>query len=90
MRARVVPVALELIDRVTLAALEAHLGERLAPAGTGALLIVEVDGFESAVREEIAAVAAACQVDGRDGSQRRETRSSARRSGGCGASCRIR
>ena len=63
-RARVVPVALELMDRVTLAALEAHLGERLAPAGTEALLIVEVDGFESAVREEIAAVAAACQAAG--------------------------
>ncbi len=63
-RARVVPVALELMDRVTLAALEAHLGERLAPAGTEALLIVEVDGFEAAVREEIAAVAAACQATG--------------------------
>jgi glycolate oxidase len=63
-RARVVPVALELMDRVTLAALEAHLGERLAPAGTEALLIVEVDGFAAAVREEIAAVAAACQASG--------------------------
>jgi glycolate oxidase len=63
-RARVVPVALELMDRVTLAALEAHIGERLAPAGTEALLIVEVDGFESAVKEEIAAVAAACRATG--------------------------
>ena len=63
-RARVVPAALELMDADSLAALEAHLGERLAPAGTQALLVIEVDGFDAAVREEIAQVASACRATG--------------------------
>jgi glycolate oxidase len=63
-RARVVPAALELIDGVSLAALERYLNQSLAPSGTQALLIVETDGFESAVREEIAQVETACRTAG--------------------------
>jgi glycolate oxidase len=57
----VVPAALELVDRVSLEALRKYLGgEPLAPAGTEALLVVEVDGVEAAVAHEIALVEAAC------------------------------
>jgi glycolate oxidase len=63
-RARVIPAALELMDSVTLTALERYLQRSLAPTGTQALLLIEVDGFESAVREEIAQVAAACRATG--------------------------
>jgi glycolate oxidase len=64
-RARVVPAALELVDRVSLDALRRYLGgEPLAPAGTTALLVVEVDGTPASVAEEIAQVAAACREAG--------------------------
>jgi glycolate oxidase len=63
-RRRIVPVALELMDAVTLAALERYVGATLAPSGTEALLIVEVDGFEAAIREEIREAAAACHDAG--------------------------
>jgi glycolate dehydrogenase FAD-linked subunit len=63
-RKRVVPVALELMDSETLAALERYLQESLAPTGTQALLIIEVDGFDAAVREEITQVEAACRESG--------------------------
>ncbi len=63
-RARVVPAALELIDGVTLDALEKFLNQSLAPAGTQALLLVETDGFASAVRDEILQVEAACRAAG--------------------------
>jgi hypothetical protein len=40
-RARVIPATLELIDRESLAASRTYLGGRsLAPAGTGALLLI--------------------------------------------------
>ena len=42
--AGVVPAALELIDGPSLDAVAAHLGRPMAPAGTAALLIVELDG----------------------------------------------
>ena len=61
-RRGVVPAALELVDRVSLEALRKYLGgEPLAPAGTEALLVVEVDGVEAAVAHEIALVEAACR-----------------------------
>ena len=41
-RRRVVPAALELVDAESLRAVSAHLGQEVAPAGTGAVLIVEV------------------------------------------------
>jgi glycolate oxidase len=61
----VVPAALELVDRVSLEALGKYLGgEPLAPVGTEALLVVEVDGVEAAVAHEIALVEAACRDAG--------------------------
>jgi glycolate oxidase len=64
-RARVVPAALELIDGETLEAVAQHLGVRsLAPEGTAALLLLEVDGVESAVEEEASRVEQACRDAG--------------------------
>ena len=61
----VVPAALELVDRVSLEALRKYLGgEPLAPAGTEALLVIEVDGVDAAVAHEIALVEAACREAG--------------------------
>ncbi len=60
-RARVVPAALELIDGDSLEAVAAYLqGERLAPPGTGALLLLEVDGIAEAVAEEARRSEQAC------------------------------
>ena len=59
--ARVVPAALELIDAACLAAVSAYLGGRaLAPAGTGALLLIEVDGLPELVAAEAERVRVAC------------------------------
>jgi glycolate oxidase len=58
---RVVPAAIELIDAASLDAVQDHTGQAIAPAGTGAALIVEVDGTQSAVDEDIDGVAAACR-----------------------------
>jgi glycolate oxidase len=64
-RAGVVPAALELIDDESLAAVAAFLGSAsLAPPGTGALLLVEVDGVAAAVDEEAVRVEAACRAAG--------------------------
>jgi len=64
-RARVVPSALELIDRDSLQAIDGYRGgEALAPAGTGALLLIEVDGLAEAVVEEARRVEAACRESG--------------------------
>lgn len=64
-RARVVPSALELIDGDSLDAVAAHLGTRaLAPEGTGALLLLEVDGLPEAVAEEGRRVEQACRDAG--------------------------
>jgi glycolate oxidase len=60
-RARVVPAAVELIDGDSLEAVAAYLQVRsLAPAGTGAMLLLEVDGVPAAVEDEAARVRAAC------------------------------
>ena len=67
-RARVVPAALELIDGDTLEAVAQHLGVRsLAPQGTAALLLLEVDGVAAAVEEEAARVEQACRAAGATG-----------------------
>jgi glycolate oxidase len=63
-RARVVPAAVELIDADCLAAVGTYVGAALAPAGTGALLLIEVDGFAGGVAEELALVDAACRAAG--------------------------
>jgi glycolate oxidase len=60
-KARVVPAALELVDGDSLEAVGKYLQVRsLAPEGTGAILLVEVDGVPSAVGEEAARVDQAC------------------------------
>jgi glycolate oxidase len=64
-RARVVPAALELIDGETLEAVAQNLGVRsMAPEGTAALLLLEVDGVASAVEEEASRVEQACRDAG--------------------------
>jgi glycolate oxidase len=63
--ARVVPAALELVDRASLDGVARYLNARsLAPAGTAAMLLIEVDGTEAAVEEEASRVAAACRASG--------------------------
>jgi len=63
-RRRVVPATLELIDRESLQAVSAHIGREVAPSGTGAMLIVEADGAQSAVDEEIDRVKESCREAG--------------------------
>jgi glycolate oxidase len=65
-RARVVPAAIELIDADCLSAVERYLSTALAPAGTQALLLIEVDGFAAAVAEEVERVEVACRSAGAD------------------------
>jgi len=72
-RARVVPAALELIDRASLDAVAAYVGTPLAPAGTGALLLLEVDGSPAAVEEEAGRVEEACRTAGATGLLRART-----------------
>ena len=65
LRARVIPAALELIDGECLEAVARHLNVRsLAPEGTGALLLIEVDGLSELVAGEAERVAAACKAAG--------------------------
>lgn len=64
-RARVVPSALELIDGDSLDAVATSLSTRaLAPEGTGALLLLEVDGLPETVAEESRRVHDACRDAG--------------------------
>jgi glycolate oxidase len=60
-RVRVVPAALELIDGDSLEAVARNLNDRtLAPEGTAALLLVDVDGNEQAIAHEAVLVEQAC------------------------------
>ncbi len=63
-RARVRPSTLELVDADCLEAVSRYLGAALAPAGTGALLLLEVDGFAEAVATETRRVEEACRAAG--------------------------
>jgi glycolate oxidase len=64
-RARVVPAALELIDGDCLSAAATHLGvASLAPAGTAALLLLEMDGLAEQVSGESAHAEQACRDAG--------------------------
>ncbi len=64
-RARVVPAALELIDGDSLEAVARNLNVRsLAPEGTAALLLLEVDGIAEAIGEEASRVEEACRAAG--------------------------
>jgi glycolate oxidase len=62
--ARVVPSTIEIVDSGSLAAVERYLGRAVAPVGTGALLVVEVDGVPAGVAEEVALVEEACRSAG--------------------------
>ena len=64
LRARVIPAALEIIDHDCLEAVVSYLGAPLAPPGTGALLLLEVDGVPGSVRDEADRVADACRSAG--------------------------
>jgi len=64
LRARVIPATIELIDRDSLEAVRAYLHASLAPPGTGAVLLIEADGFAEAVAEESRLVEAACRAAG--------------------------
>lgn len=62
---RVVPATVELIDRDSLEAVAAAEGsDALAPAGTGAMLLVEVDGLPEQVATEADRVELACRAAG--------------------------
>src|SRR4030095_7419816 len=63
-RRRVVPAALELIDSDALQAIEANLGGGLVPPATGAALIVEVDGTDRGVQEDLDRVVEAVRTVG--------------------------
>ncbi len=64
-RARVIPASLELVDAECLAALARHLGnDTLAPPGTAALLLIEVDGLSELVSGEAARAETACREAG--------------------------
>ena len=64
-RARVVPATVELIDGECLAAVAAYLNvNSLAPPGTAAILLIEVDGLSEQVGGEAPRVEAACREAG--------------------------
>ena len=63
-RRRVVPATIELVDGECLAAVVRYVGEPLAPDGTAALLLLEVDGMAPAVAEEARLVEQACRAAG--------------------------
>ena len=60
---RVVPAALELIDKDCLEAMSGATGSQVAPDGTGAMLLMEVDGMPEAVIAEAARVTRACEAE---------------------------
>jgi glycolate oxidase len=61
---RIVPSALEIIDRHSLEALADHTGRQIAAQGTGAVLIVEVDGSAESVGPEVSRAEEACRAAG--------------------------
>jgi glycolate oxidase len=64
LRRRVIPATIELIDGECLEAVARFVGERLAPEGTGALLLIEVDGIGAGVADEAQRVEEACLATG--------------------------
>ena len=62
--ARVVPATIEIIDQQSLAAVQERIGRAVAPPGTGAMLIIEVDGVPGGVAEEAERVLRACTESG--------------------------
>jgi glycolate oxidase len=61
---RVLPATIEIVDQLSLEAVERHLGRAVAPEGTGAMLIIEVDGVPGGVEEEARRVLQACRNAG--------------------------
>ena len=60
-RARVIPSVVEFVDRLSLDAVERHLGiGALVPADAGAMLLIEADGLAAEVEEQVARIAEAC------------------------------
>jgi glycolate oxidase len=61
--ARILPAAIEMMDRLTIEAAEAavHAGY---PEGAGAALIVELDGLDAQVEDDMAAVVEICRANG--------------------------
>ena len=57
--ARILPAAIEMMDRLTIEAAEAAVDAGY-PAGAGAVLIVELDGVAEQVEEDVAAVESIC------------------------------
>src|SRR5437867_12479281 len=64
LRSGVTPSAIELIDAASLEAVRAYVGKALAPDGTGAVLLLEVDGGEAAVAEDASLVERALAAAG--------------------------
>ena len=62
--ARVVPATIEIIDQPSLEAVQTRIGRAVAPPGTGAMLIIEVDGVPGGVAEEADRVLRACSENG--------------------------
>jgi glycolate oxidase len=62
--ARVVPSTIEIVDAGSLAAVERYLGRAVAPPGTGAMLVIEVDGVAGGVAEEVGLVEESCRMSG--------------------------
>lgn len=62
--AGVIPATIELLDRPSLDAVAAHLGRPMAPAGTEALILVEVDGSAPAAAHDAAVAIDACRRGG--------------------------
>jgi glycolate oxidase len=60
----VVPSAIELIDAASLDAVRAYVGKPMAPDGTGAVLLLEVDGGEAAVADDAALMERAAAAAG--------------------------
>lgn len=71
--ARVVPATIEIIDQPSLDAVTARVQRAVAPPGTGAMLIIEVDGVPGGVAEEADRVLAACVDAGALSVSRAET-----------------
>ena len=61
--AGILPAAIEMMDAITIEAAEAAVGANYPP-GCGAVLIVELDGHETQVEEDLAAVESLCRTNG--------------------------
>jgi len=61
--AGILPAAIEMMDAITIEAAEAAVGANYPP-GCGAVLIVELDGHEAQVEEDLAAVESLCRTNG--------------------------